>query len=108
MFRARLTLRRANSLARLPVCVGRRCIEPAQLSDLDAVYAQVVRDLSTVYSIGYRPTNKTLDGKWRQCRGALDKALGSVCSHEAWLLRQAPSKNPEFRVQALAWFQKAA
>ena len=37
----------------------------AKLSDLDTVYAQVVRDLSTVYSIGYRPTNKTLDGKWR-------------------------------------------
>ena len=37
----------------------------ARLSDLDAVYAQVVRDLSTVYSIGYRPTNKALDGKWR-------------------------------------------
>jgi Ca-activated chloride channel homolog len=37
----------------------------ARLSDLDEVYEQVVRDLSTVYSIGYRPTNKTLDGKWR-------------------------------------------
>jgi len=37
----------------------------ARLSDLDAVYAQVVRDLSTVYSIGYRPTNKSLDGNWR-------------------------------------------
>jgi hypothetical protein len=37
----------------------------ARLSDLEAVYAQVVRDLSTVYSIGYRPTNKALDGKWR-------------------------------------------
>jgi VWFA-related protein len=36
-----------------------------RLSDLDTVYAQVVRDLSTVYSIGYRPTNKSLDGKWR-------------------------------------------
>ena len=37
----------------------------ARLSDLDAVYDQVVRDLSTVYSIGYRPTNRLLDGKWR-------------------------------------------
>ena len=37
----------------------------AKLADLDKVYAQVVRDLSTVYSIGYRPTNKALDGKWR-------------------------------------------
>jgi len=37
----------------------------AKLSDLDKVYAQVVQDLSTVYSIGYRPSNKSLDGKWR-------------------------------------------
>ena len=37
----------------------------ARLNDLDEVYEQVVRDLSTVYSIGYRPTNRTLDGKWR-------------------------------------------
>ena len=46
------------------VC-GTPMYRAAQLSDLDAVYAQVVRDLSTVYSIGYRPTNKSLDGKWR-------------------------------------------
>jgi len=37
----------------------------AKLSDLDQVYEQVVHDLSTVYSIGYRPSNRTLDGKWR-------------------------------------------
>ena len=46
------------------VC-GTPMYRAAQLKDLDAVYAQVVRDLSTVYSIGYRPTNKSLDGKWR-------------------------------------------
>jgi len=37
----------------------------AKTKDLDQVYAEVVHDLSTVYSIGYRPTNKSLDGKWR-------------------------------------------
>ena len=37
-----------------------------RLKDLDAVYEQVVRDLTTVYSIGYSPTNKSLDGKWRE------------------------------------------
>ena len=46
------------------VC-GTPMYRAARLSDLDTVYAQVVRDLSTVYSIGYRPTNKSLDGKWR-------------------------------------------
>ena len=37
----------------------------SKLSDLDNLYGQVIRDLSTVYSIGYRPSNKALDGKWR-------------------------------------------
>ena len=36
-----------------------------KLSDLDQVYGQVIRDLSTVYNIGYRPSNRRLDGKWR-------------------------------------------
>src|SRR5690348_1089915 len=46
------------------VC-GTRFYQAARLSDLDTVYTQVVRDLSTVYSIGYKPTNRSLDGKWR-------------------------------------------
>ena len=46
------------------VC-GTPMYRATKLSDLDAVYTQVMRDLSTVYSIGYRPTNKALDGKWR-------------------------------------------
>lgn len=45
----------------------------AKLSDLDTVYAQVVRDLSTVYSIGYQPTNRSLDGKWRSVEVTLTK-----------------------------------
>ena len=54
------------------VC-GTPMYRAARLSDLDTVYAQVVRDLSTVYSIGYRPTNKTLDGKWRAVQVLLQK-----------------------------------
>ena len=52
-------------LSQISVVCGTPMYQARQLSDLDSVYAQVVRDLSTVYSIGYRPTNKTLDGKWR-------------------------------------------
>ena len=44
---------------------GTTMYRAAKLKDLDTVYPQVVRDLSTVYSIGYRPSNKLLDGKWR-------------------------------------------
>lgn len=64
------TPRAAYALAREQLgSIAHACGTPmyraARLNDLNAVYAQVVRDLSTVYSIGYGPTNKTLDGKWR-------------------------------------------
>ncbi|HEY0004998.1 MAG TPA: VWA domain-containing protein [Pyrinomonadaceae bacterium] len=36
-----------------------------KLQDLEGVYEQVIRDLSTVYSIGYRPVNRERDGAWR-------------------------------------------
>jgi VWFA-related protein len=54
-----------EQLAQIASTCGTTLYKAARLNDLDAVYAQVVRDLSTVYSIGYKPTNKSLDGKWR-------------------------------------------
>ena len=54
------------------VC-GTPLYQAAKLRDLDTVYAQVVRDLSTVYSIGYQPTNRSLDGKWRSVEVLLTK-----------------------------------
>ena len=36
-----------------------------RVEDLKGVYEQVISDLSTVYSIGYRPTNRQRDGSWR-------------------------------------------
>jgi VWFA-related protein len=36
-----------------------------RLEDLKGVYEQVMNDLSTVYSIGYRPANRQRDGSWR-------------------------------------------
>ena len=68
----------------------------ARLSDLDAVYAQVVRDLSTVYSIGYRPTNKSLDGKWRAVEVRLvqrsDLFARTKRGYYAKLLERTPSQ----------------
>ncbi|MFN2454253.1 MAG: VWA domain-containing protein [Pyrinomonadaceae bacterium] len=37
-----------------------------KLEDLQGVYTQVIRDLSTVYSIGYHPLNKQRDGAYRR------------------------------------------
>ena len=68
----------------------------ARLSDLDAVYAQVVRDLSTVYSIGYRPTNKSLDGNWRTVEVRLvqrsDLFARTKRGYYAKLLERTPSQ----------------
>lgn len=36
-----------------------------KLEDLKGVYEQVIRDLGTVYSIGYRPKNTERNGTWR-------------------------------------------
>ena len=62
-----------EQLGQLASLCGTTLYRAAKLKDLDAVYAQVVRDLSTVYSIGYRPSNKTLDGKWRSVEVQLNR-----------------------------------
>jgi Ca-activated chloride channel homolog len=54
-----------EQLGQIASACGTTLYRAAQLSDLDLVYARVIRDLSTVYSIGYRSSNRTLDGKWR-------------------------------------------
>ena len=62
-----------EQLGQIASVCGTPMYRAARLSDLEAVYAQVVRDLSTVYSIGYRPTNKALDGNWRNVEVLLIK-----------------------------------
>jgi VWFA-related protein len=42
--------------------------EVERLEDLAGAYEKVVADLGTVYSLAYRPANKTRDGKWRAIR----------------------------------------
>ena len=53
-----------EQLATLAAESGNKVYRAAKLKDLNEVYGQVVRDLSTVYSIGYRPTNRGHDGMW--------------------------------------------
>ncbi len=54
-----------EQLAEIASACGTTVYRAEKLKDLDQVYTRVIRDLSTVYSIGYRPSNRTLDGKWR-------------------------------------------
>ncbi len=44
-----------------------------RLQDLAGAYERVVADLGTVYSLAYRPTNNTRDGKWRSVRVTLNR-----------------------------------
>jgi VWFA-related protein len=53
-----------DQLAQLAEASGSVVYRADKLKDLEGVYKQVIRDLATVYSIGYRPKKGTRDGKW--------------------------------------------
>ena len=63
-------LKQAYAMARQQLAMlasesGNVVYQARKVKDLEGVYEQVMRDLSTVYSIGYRPTNRVRDGSWR-------------------------------------------
>lgn len=70
-----LARREMNDLARVS---GGRSFPAATLADAKAAFARVAADIGTMYSLGYYPTNKTRDGKFRsiklEVRGTKDKA----------------------------------
>ncbi|HMH42752.1 MAG TPA: VWA domain-containing protein [Pyrinomonadaceae bacterium] len=53
-----------EQLATLATESGNTVYRARKLKDLNEVYGQVIRDLSTVYSIGYRPANRGHEGAW--------------------------------------------
>jgi len=67
--------REMNDLARVS---GGRSFQAATLADARAAFARVAADIGTLYSLGYYPTNKARDGKFRtiklELKGAKDKA----------------------------------
>jgi VWFA-related protein len=54
-----------TELAQLAAESGSIVYQARKLEDLKGVYEQVIRDLGTVYSIGYRPKNTERNGTWR-------------------------------------------
>jgi VWFA-related protein len=70
-----LARREMNDLARAS---GGRSFVAATLADAKAAFARVAADIGTLYSLGYYPTNKARDGKFRsiklELRGLKDKA----------------------------------
>lgn len=69
-----LARREMNDLAKVS---GGRSFVAASLADARAAFARVAADIGTLYSIGYYPTNKARDGKYRaiklEVRGVKDK-----------------------------------
>lgn len=60
-----LARREMNDLARVS---GGRSFVAATLSDAKAAFARVAADIGTLYSLGYYPTNKARDGKFRSIK----------------------------------------
>ena len=54
-----------RQLAQLATESGSIVYQARKVEDLNGVYEQVMRDLGTVYSLGYRPAEKVRDGSWR-------------------------------------------
>jgi hypothetical protein len=54
-----------QQLVMLAGASGNEIYRAKKVKDLEGVYQQVMRDLSTVYSIGYRPENLVSGNSWR-------------------------------------------
>jgi VWFA-related protein len=71
-----LARREMNDLSRVS---GGRSFTAATLADARAAFARVAEDIGTQYSLGYYPTNKARDGKYRsiklEVRGLKDKTV---------------------------------
>ncbi len=57
-----------EQLGQLASASGSRLYLAKKLKDLAEVYQQVIGDLGRIYSIGYRPSNTSRDGKWRSVK----------------------------------------
>ena len=53
-----------GQLAQIADASGSMVYTAGRLEDLERVYERIIKDLGTVYSIGYQPKNSSRDGKW--------------------------------------------
>jgi Ca-activated chloride channel family protein len=66
LFRKSQKGRAEQLLERLATDTGGRAFFPQDLSELGTISEEIARDLRTVYSIGYYPTNEKRDGTFRK------------------------------------------
>ena len=80
-----LARREMNDLARVS---GGRSFVAATLADARAAFARVAADIGTLYSLGYYPTNKARDGKFRSIKLEVQRLeRESTDSRARWILR---------------------
>ena len=65
-----------NLINRLAEETGGRAFFPNSLSELPQIADEITRDLRTQYVLGYNPTNKARDGRFRAVRVAVADAPG--------------------------------
>jgi VWFA-related protein len=57
--------RAKKALKEMAEVTGGQVYFPRSVKDVDGLCRRVARDLRNQYTIGYRPTNESLDGSWR-------------------------------------------
>jgi Ca-activated chloride channel family protein len=85
-----------GQLAQLANASGTELHRANKLTDLESIYDQIIRDLGTVYSIGYRPANNARDGKWHKVSvGLVDHADLTVRTRSGYYAKGLLSSPPQ-------------
>lgn len=66
LFGANRSMRK--QLARLAEATGAQAHFPSNIEQCEAAMAAIARDVSWQYQLGYYPTNRTRDGRWRKIK----------------------------------------
>jgi len=83
-----------QQLAMIAAESGNQVYQARKVKDLEGVYEQVIQDLSTVYSLGYRPGNRVTDASWRSITVQLvaRPELGVRARHGYYGAKNEPEK----------------
>ena len=85
-----------GQLGQLAEISGTVVYRASKVSDLESVYEQIMRDLGTVYSIGYRPENNTRDGKWHRVSvGLVDRSDLTARTRKGYYAGNLASNSPK-------------
>lgn len=64
----RSTDRARERMGKLASATGGQLFRASSIADLDAVYELVAKELRSIYTLGYYPSNPEFDGAWRRVR----------------------------------------